>query len=95
MLWFSVIYQVVKVHPDYEVYVTSKDMKQCREKCNTANALVRVMLRNVFTKEARLACSVSGKPRVNKVTDEMERRPALSQEGIDAIIGMLITSVSF
>lgn len=46
-----------------------------------------MLLSYIYTDEAMAACSVSGVARVSKATKEVSQRPALHQEGVEAIIG--------
>lgn len=79
---FYLFPQAVQICPDYDVFITKKDFKTVKN-CNTSTAVVRSLLTKVFTDKAVETCSVSGKVPSNG--DEV--RPALDQDGVDAIIG--------
>lgn len=56
------------------------------KRASTASAIVRMLVKRVFTPEALSECSVSGKPSTKN--GQVEVRPALNQDGVEAIIGM-------
>ena len=70
-----------------KVYVFKKDLDDVKATSKTPTAYARKLLGKVFTLEARLTCSVGGKPSSGKGRANMEVRPSLDQAGVEAICG--------
>lgn len=75
---------------NYPIYVKKSDLREAK-KCKTPTSLARNLCQFVFTPDARLACSVSGKPATCKSTEIIRRSP-LNKDGVNAIIGELNAS---
>ncbi|KAK3926282.1 Putative BEN domain-containing protein B1 [Frankliniella fusca] len=80
--------------PSTNIYITEKQLKDVKRRGHTATATARMLLSYIYTDEAMAACSVSGVARINKTTKEVSQRPALHQEGVDAIIDFVTARAS-
>lgn len=85
---FITLVQVVKLHEDHNFFIPEKNIKFVKRdsSINNTTALARYIVRQVFTKEALQQCSVFGRPSACKGKEAMVCRPALHQDGVQAII---------
>ena len=85
MKLLSSFFQAVEISSDFNVYILKRELKEVK-RANSASAVVRILLKKVFTAAALNTCSVSGKPSFKD--GKMEVRPPLDQDGVEAILGM-------
>ena len=82
MFSFSSFLQEVKLSPQYEVFITDREMKDAKTR-TSASSLARFLVKKVFTKAALHECTVSGKKPANSELI----RPPFHQDGISDILG--------
>ncbi len=76
-----------RLWPDHEAYIPEKLLNKAKSNCGNPSLLTRYLTKAMFTDEARVVCSVSGKPSLTKGQEVPEVRTKLNQEGVEAIVG--------
>ena len=76
---------MLELIPGKNIYVNKDFVKNVR-KHTTITAIARVLMDEVFTKEAMITCSLLGKPARSKGSANITVRTALDSLGVETII---------